>query len=300
MAILLKSSREHFQPNGVCMVVRLAVKMLLVTAGFCVSILAYAAWPEPDVPLVPNGTHVVVNLPQARMFVYQNGQLVRTFPVAVGKMLTQTPMGNFEVKAIYKDPSWNVPRSIQEEMKKQGKPVQTVVPPGPENPLGKAFVRFGDPKLGLGFHGTNAPGSVPGFRSHGCIRLKNEDIQSLAQMVSPGASVTLLYQTVLLSQDEMGQLWLTAYKNPYKQPDPSWHHLAEFLVSWQKEHSAVISGHRVDLALKARSGKPVCLTCGKPDEAKVTGELVPIRWLGNPANMTDVGVSTAPAPVAVN
>jgi hypothetical protein len=176
-------------------------------------------------------------------------------------MLTQTPIGSYAITGVYRDPSWHVPKSIQEEQKNQGKPVLTVVPPGPDNPLGPVFIRFGEAKLGLGFHGTNAPASVPGFRSHGCIRLKNPDALSLADAVQKGAAVTVAYQTVLLNEDAAGELWLTAYKNHYKQDDPSFPHLADSLLEWQRSHGLAVVGRRVDQALKERSGKPVCLTC---------------------------------------
>lgn len=250
---------------------------------------AMAAMPQPDVPVNSSGLHLVVNLPQARLFLYQDGQLAKIYPVAVGKMLTQTPIGSYDITGVYHAPSWHVPKSIQEEMKKQGKPVLTVVPPGPENPLGPVFIRFGAAKLGLGFHGTNVPSSVPGFRSHGCIRLKNDDALDLAGTVSPGAAVTVAYQTVLLNEDRAGELWLTAYRNHYKQDDPSFRSLADVLLNWQKEKGVAVVGKRVDAALRERSGKPVCLTCKTTGKAKVSGELVAVHWLtngnGEPANV---------------
>jgi hypothetical protein len=195
-------------------------------------------------------------------------------------MLTQTPIGSYAITGVYRDPSWHVPKSIQEEQKNQGKPVLTVVPPGPDNPLGPVFIRFGEAKLGLGFHGTNAPASVPGFRSHGCIRLKNPDALSLADAVQKGAAVTVAYQTVLLNEDAAGELWLTAYKNHYKQDDPSFPHLADSLLEWQRSHGLAVVGRRVDQALKERSGKPVCLTC--KSSAGSPAELAAVRWLSLP------------------
>lgn len=239
-----------------------------------------ANMPEPDILISQTGQHLVVNLPQARLFLYQDGRLQKIYPVAVGKMLTQTPTGSYAITGVYRDPSWHVPKSIQDEQKNQGKPVLTVVPPGPDNPLGPVFIRFGEAKLGLGFHGTNAPGSVPGFRSHGCIRLKNPDALNLAGTVQKGAAVTVAYQTVLLNEDGAGELWLTAYKNHYKQDDPSFPHLADSLLEWQRTHSVAVVGKRVDHALKERSGKPVCLTC-KSDSGN-PGELAAVRWLSLP------------------
>lgn len=262
-----------------------------------------AAMPEPDILLNQNGQHLVVNLPQARLFFYQDGRLQKIYPVAVGKMLTQTPIGSYAITGVYRDPSWHVPKSIQEEQKNQGKPVLTVVPPGPDNPLGPVFIRFGEARLGLGFHGTNAPASVPGFRSHGCIRLKNPDALSLADAVQKGAAVTVAYQTVLLNEDAAGELWLTAYKNHYKQDDPSFPHLADSLLEWQRNKGHAVVGRRVDQALKERSGKPVCLSC--KGSVAVPGELAAVRWLSLPPKdgvpvEQQAEPQTSPAPQSYN
>lgn len=251
-----------------------AVSLFTCMAGWAASV------PEPDILISQSGQHLVVNLPQARLFFYQDGHLQKVYPVAVGKMLTQTPIGSYAITGVYRDPSWNVPKSIQEELKNQGKPVLTVVPPGPDNPLGPVFIRFGEAKLGLGFHGTNAPASVPGFRSHGCIRLKNPDVLDLADTVQKGAAVTVAYQTVLLNEDAAGELWLTAYQNHYKQDDPSFPHLADSLLEWQRSHAVAVVGRRVDQALRERSGKPVCLTCRTASSHP--GELAAVRWLSLP------------------
>jgi len=265
----------------------------LLTVGLVgVPAAVMAAVPEPDIPVNATGWHVVINMPQTRLFVYQDGQLKKSYPVAVGKMLTQTPVGSYGVTGIVKDPTWHVPKSIQEEMRKQGKTVETEVPPGPKNPLGKVFMRIGEPRLGLGMHGTNAPGSVPGFRSHGCIRLKNEDALELAGTIKVGAAVTMAYQSVLLNQDNDGQLWLTAYRDQYKQRDAYLKALASALLAWQREHKVAVHGYRVDSALKERAGKPVCLTCiGGRIAPKLGGNsAIVVRW-SNEA-MRDVAASS--------
>jgi len=258
---------------------RMMVGLLLGALPFA----ARAQVPLPDLPVNTAGQHIVVNLPQTRLFVFQDGSLVASYPVAVGKMLTATPTGDYEIKGVYRDPSWHVPKSIQDEMRRKGKTVQTVVPPGPDNPLGPVFIRFGEPKLGLGFHGTNAPASVPGFRSHGCVRMKNDDALALADTVKKGASVTVAYQSVLLNEDSAGQLWLTAYHDGYKHKDIEYRALADALLSWQHERGVAVFGKRVNEALKARNGKPVCLSCRNPGGAKMDGELTVVRWQQPPA-----------------
>jgi hypothetical protein len=238
---------------------------------------------------------VVINLPQTRLFLYQDGQLLKSFPVAVGKMLTRTPTGSFAITAIYHDPSWNVPKSIQEEMRVQGKPVLTVVPPGDKNPLGKVFIRFGEPGLGLGIHGTNAPQSVPGFRSHGCVRMKNPDVLSLSTQVNVGATVTVAYQSILLNQDQQGQLWLTAYRNLYQHDDVSMPLLAQVLLDWQHQHGLALYGSRVDQALAQRSGNPVCLSCHASAQAYSGQKLYVLRWLSAPPD-SSTPQNAAPEP----
>lgn len=232
--------------------------------------------PEPYVDIQPTGQHVVINLPQTRLFYYENGQLVKSYPVAVGKSYTRTPPGEYDVRVIYHNPTWSIPVSIQKEMQRSGKPVVKSVPPGPRNPLGPVFIRMGDPKLGLGIHGTNAPSSVPGVRSHGCVRMKSPDALAMAKLLQKGTPISVVYQTALLSTDDNGELWLTTFRDIYDRKNLDKQVLAVALKTWQEENKP-IDGHKVNRALKARTGQPVCLTCSKPS-AKISGELEPLPW----------------------
>ena len=108
---------------------------LLAACTLAATVSSHAMTPEPDVLVSSTGQHLVVNLPQTRVFLYQDGTLVNSYPVAVGKMVTNTPTGNYAITGIYRNPVWHVPKSIQEEMARAGKPVQTTVAAGPDNPL---------------------------------------------------------------------------------------------------------------------------------------------------------------------
>ena len=94
--------------------------------------------------------------------------------------MTQTNLGEHKIGAKAFNPTWHIPKSIQKE---RGDGVKSV-PPGPNNPLGPVFVRLGDPKFSLGIHGTNAPASVPGVRSHGCVRMKSPDALEFAKTIA--------------------------------------------------------------------------------------------------------------------
>jgi hypothetical protein len=117
--------------------------------------------------------------------------LQKIYPVAVGKMLTQTPIGSYAITGVYRDPSWHVPKSIQEEQKNQGKPVLTVVPPGPDNPLGPVFIRFGE-AAGPGLSWHQCAGIGARFSQPWLYPSENPDALSLADAVQKGAAVTTI------------------------------------------------------------------------------------------------------------
>src|SRR5262245_46598180 len=120
---------------------------------------------------------LLINIPQRMLFHYSDGTVRAGYPVAVGQPDWPTPLGPFSVIDLETDPAWDVPVSIQNEMRRAGKPVVTQVPPGPANPLGKYWMRLSFGTIGV--HGTSAPASIYRFATHGCIRLHPDDIEDL-------------------------------------------------------------------------------------------------------------------------
>ncbi|MGZ9261543.1 MAG: L,D-transpeptidase family protein [Candidatus Binatia bacterium] len=141
---------------------------------------------------------IVINLPQRMLFFFKNGQTSGAYPVGLGKQDWPTPSGRFQIAVKEENPVWDVPKSIQEEMRREGKVVQTCVPPGPENPLGKHWL--GLSIGGYGIHGTIAPSSIYQFQTHGCIRLHPDDVAQLFAAVERGTPVLLLYSRLLLAR----------------------------------------------------------------------------------------------------
>ncbi|PYQ32366.1 MAG: hypothetical protein DMF55_13380 [Acidobacteria bacterium] len=112
---------------------------------------------------LPNG--ILINLPQRLLFYFVGGRLESWYPVALGQPGSwQTPTGSYRVLAKEKDPVWEVPSSIQQEMRRNGEKVRTRVPPGSDNPLGRFRLRLSLECCGI--HGTNAPQSI--YRAAGC------------------------------------------------------------------------------------------------------------------------------------
>jgi lipoprotein-anchoring transpeptidase ErfK/SrfK len=121
---------------------------------------------------------LVVDLSDRRIYVYHTGQVVASYPTGVGKKGWETPLGSFKVlhKQLY--PAWRHPIT--------GK----VFPPGKDSPLGDRWIGFMSDGGGeIGFHGTPDETLVGGSVSHGCLRMRNDDVRMLYQQVNVGTPV---------------------------------------------------------------------------------------------------------------
>ncbi len=129
---------------------------------------------------------LVLNLAEYRMYYFpepRRGETprVHTYPMSIGRMDWATPIGNTQIVAMAKDPTWYPPQSVRDEHAADGDPLPRIVPPGPDNPLGRHAMRLGIP--GYLIHGTNRPAGVGMRVSHGCIRMFPEDIETLFRYV---------------------------------------------------------------------------------------------------------------------
>lgn len=189
--------------------------------------LKYSAKLMPGQKLTIDNRHIVpelpedgllINLPQRMLYYFREWELVAAYPVGLGKPSWPTPAGEFSVidKAVNK--AWRVPKSIQEEMWREGQVVKTEVPPGPDNPLGKYWL--GLSLSAIGIHGTIAPASIYHFQSHGCIRLHPDDIEALFAQIDQGAPGSIIYAPLLLVESE-GRIFLEAHRDIYNKVDVS-------------------------------------------------------------------------------
>lgn len=140
---------------------------------------------------------MVLNLPELRMYYYPkpvNGEapVVVTYPISIGRMDWQTPMGQTKVVKKVRNPSWYPPESIRKEHAEDGDPLPKIVPAGPNNPLGAFAMRLGIP--GYLIHSTNKPAGVGMRVTHGCIRMYPEDIEVLFEQIPVGEKVLIINQ----------------------------------------------------------------------------------------------------------
>ena len=126
-------------------------------------------------------------------FVKQNDQLVvATFPISIGRMDWQTPLGRSSITNKVQKPAWYPPASIREEWAADGRELGSMVPPGPDNPLGDYALRLSIP--GYLIHGTNKPDGVGMQVTHGCIRMFPEDIEWLFPKIPVNTPVRIVNQ----------------------------------------------------------------------------------------------------------
>ncbi|MBD2109663.1 L,D-transpeptidase [Nodosilinea sp. FACHB-13] len=128
--------------------------------------------------VVEQPVHLRLSLSDRRVYVHRGNAVEASFPVAIGKPGWETPTGEFEVFSQISQPGWTNPFTDE------------VMPPGSENPLGDRWIGFwSDGNNVIGFHGTPNRDSVGQAASHGCVRMYNEDIRQLFDMVKLGTPV---------------------------------------------------------------------------------------------------------------
>ncbi|WP_240417614.1 L,D-transpeptidase [Paenibacillus periandrae] len=105
---------------------------------------------------------IIIDLSDRMLYLLDDNKVIRGFPIGIGKVLTQTPVGVYTI-------------------------INKV--PNPGGPFGAFWMGLSRPHYGI--HGTNDPASIGHLVSHGCVRMYNQDVLALASMVSIGTQVTI-------------------------------------------------------------------------------------------------------------
>ncbi|RNA69284.1 L,D-transpeptidase family protein [Alteribacter keqinensis] len=114
----------------------------------------------PDPNMIPYS--IIVSISQRTLTLLENGVQVKVYPIAVGRMLFDTPTGEFII--------------VNRE-------------PNPGGPFGALWLSLS--KKGYGIHGTNNPASIGQAVSRGCIRMFNENVLELGSVVPNGTRVSI-------------------------------------------------------------------------------------------------------------
>lgn len=190
---------------------------------------------------------IVINVPEMRLYLfYPKTQLVRSYPIGIGDVDFETPLGTYHVVSRQINPAWTVPKSLRE---KYG---VSFMPPGPDNPLGSRWL--GLSRKGYGIHGTDFPWSVGRLVTHGCIRLYPEHMEQLFTQVEVKTPVEILYEPVKVGFKK-GDIYLEVHPDPYKKIKNLQEHTRKLLQKMGLLES--ISPSDMDAALSHADGVPV-------------------------------------------
>ncbi len=118
----------------------------------------------------------------------EGGALVAHFPVSIARDAEKRPEGELRVAVVVADPDYTFdPELFKESEEARSLDRKLILPPGPNNPVGVAWIGLDRP--GYGIHGTPHPERVGRTESHGCFRLANWDARSLLAMAWTGLPV---------------------------------------------------------------------------------------------------------------
>jgi L,D-transpeptidase ErfK/SrfK len=203
-------------------------------------------WVLPSV----NKKGIVINVPELRLYLFFNDiHMVKTYPIGIGVLDSPTPFGKFTIIEKTKNPTWNIPLSLQEKYGRKS------LPPGPDNPLGAYRLRLSNYEYGI--HGTNIPWGIGRLVSHGCIRLYPEDIEELFSLVKVGTPVEIIYEPIKLGLKE-GHIFVEVHPDLYNET-------TDFLLHTAKKLFTAQIWEEVDLdllaqALEEHKGIPIDIT----------------------------------------
>ncbi|MBP2638100.1 MAG: ErfK/YbiS/YcfS/YnhG family protein [Firmicutes bacterium] len=156
---------------------------ILAVISIVFSIIGFEYMDEQDLAALntehstqaPTGNvNVIINTQAKTLELYNDGQIYKKYRIAVGKSKTPTPIGEWNV--VWKDYNWGTG-------------------------FGTRWMGLNVPWGTYGIHGTNKPWSIGQFASHGCIRLRNKDVEELFEWIPIGTPVRIEGRTSKVKRD---------------------------------------------------------------------------------------------------
>ena len=149
-----------------------------LAAAMVISACSAAAQTTPEMRAkqVQPERRIVVSIADRKLALPEGERVVRVYDVAVGAPVSPSPNGEYRIAQRLENPTYYH--------------AGVVIGPGKDNPLGPRWIGL-DVK-GFGIHGTNRPHSIGKNASHGCIRLRNRDIEDLFARVQVGDRVSIV------------------------------------------------------------------------------------------------------------
>lgn len=148
--------------------------------------------------VVPSAEAVIAPGRVARIHIYlaektlhavdETGRILLHCPVSIARNVEKRPVGELHVIVVVPDPNYTFDPAVFPEVPEAAElGRKLIIPPGPNNPVGVAWIGLDRP--GYGMHGTPDPEKVGRTESHGCFRLANWDARTLLRLAWVGLPV---------------------------------------------------------------------------------------------------------------
>ncbi len=163
----------------------------------------------PDAPY----EGIVINLPELRLYYFpKNSGVVNIFPVGIGRIGRDTPEMLTRISVKIPNPTWTPPKSIRKEYLEKGIELPSVVPAGPDNPLGDYALRLAYGSGEYLIHGTNKDFGIGLRVSAGCIRMEPKDIEWLFSQANKGEKVRVINQPIKMTLEPDRSVFLEVHE----------------------------------------------------------------------------------------
>lgn len=213
---------------------------------------------------------LVINLAELRLYYYPPGKNeVTVYPIGIGQLGgdTLTPTMVTTVSDKRANSTWTPTANIRARYKAMGIELPAVVPAGPDNPMGHHAIRlaaYGGVYL---LHGTNADFGIGMRVSSGCIRLRDNDIKTLFNKITPGTRVNIINTPIKASVEPNGSRLVEIHQPLSKHLDDDPQTLpivlnAEMLAFKQAQ---LTDRPVMERAIELRSGMPIDVTRHQSD-----------------------------------
>jgi L,D-transpeptidase YbiS len=216
----------------------------------------------PQQLILPDTVHegIVVNSAEMRLYYYHDG-VVDVLPVGIGQLGKDTPVDWVtKVERKKAGPTWTPTAQTRAEYAAMGEPLPAVVPAGKDNPMGLYALYVG--RL-YAIHGTNADFGIGLRVSHGCIRLRDPDIEYLFNNVPVNTRVQFINEPVKVTEEPDGGIYIEVHQplstneSDLNSSDYSPLHLKPAIKAFLNEHK--VNRSLLDEYFNTRNGMPQLL-----------------------------------------
>lgn len=203
---------------------------------------------------------IIINSAEMRLYYYPKGtNTVVVLPIGIGELGKDTPVNwTTTVQRKKAGPTWTPTKGMHAEYAARGESLPAVFPPGPDNPMGLYALYIG--RL-YAIHGTNANFGIGLRVSHGCVRLRADDIKWLFDNVPVGTRVQFIDQPVKATVEPDGSRYVEVH-NPLSTTEEQFTSREPVPITLTPAVSKVVADasvnqDQINKALQARNGIPV-------------------------------------------